>query len=193
MKNENLNINVVGHILMKDMMTGEVLVDQDNAIHPQNLATVIARGLANEANNQIFTMKLGNGGTNIDSGLNINFLPANTVGTTASLYNSTYSEVVDDSDVNVALGNSVTSAASPTPAITSVVTCVLELTADEPAGQAPNDGVTTNPDSTYTFDELGLFTNDAPELMVSMLVFSPVEKTSNRAISITYTLTISVS
>jgi len=188
-----LNTKVHGHVKMVDKETGEVLVDKDNAIHPQNMARVIARGLAHESNAWVYGMALGNGGTHIDASLNISYLPPNVTGVNATLYNETYSEVIDSHDISVAAGNSVVSAASPSPSITSIVTCTLELTADEPAGQAPSDNATTDPDSTYTFDELGLYTNDTPPLLLSHLIFSPVEKTANRSILITYTLTISVS
>ena len=56
------------------------------------------------------------------------------------------------------------------------------------------------------FDELGLFTHEtanpstptsllsgAGELMLSHLIFSPIEHTGNRELTIVYTLTISVS
>lgn len=193
MANENAFTKVVGHVLVQDANTNEVLLDKNNAIHPQNMARVIARALANEDNAYIFKMILGNGGTHIDAGLNITYLEPNTVGTTASLYNKTYEEIIDDTHVNVGIGNSVISAASPDPAITSVVTATLELSSDEPAGQAPSDGETTDPDSTFTFDELALVTADSPELMLSHIIFSPIEKSANRSIIITYTLTISVS
>lgn len=188
-----LNLHVVGHVKAIDKETGEVLIDKDNAIHPQNMARVIARGLAHEPNSWVYKLGLGNGGTHIDASLNISYLPPNTTGTSATLYNQTYNEVIDSHDVSVAPGNSVISAPSPMPAITSIVTCTMELSANEPAGQASSDNTTTNPDSLYTFDELALFTNDSPPLMISHLIFSPVEKTANRSILVTYTLTISVS
>jgi hypothetical protein len=188
-----LNLTVVGHVKAIDKETGEVLFDKDNAIHPQNMARVIARGLAHEPNSWVYKMSLGNGGTHIDASLNISYLPPNVTGVNATLYNQTYQEVIDSHDVQVAPGNSVISAPSPIPAITSIVTCTLELSADEPAGQATSDNTTTNPDSLYTFDELALFSSDQPPLMISHLIFSPVEKTANRSILITYTLTISVS
>lgn len=188
-----LNLTVHGHVKAIDKETGEVLIDKDNAIHPQNMARVLARGLAHEPNSWVYKMGLGNGGTHIDASLNISYLPPNITGTTASLYNKTYEEIIDSHDVSVAPGNSVVSAASPAPAITSIVTCTLELAANEPSGQAVTDSTTTNPDSKYTFDELALFTNDATPLMISHLIFSPVEKTANRSILVTYTLTISVS
>lgn len=187
------NIKVHGHVKAVDKDTGEVLIDKDNAIHPQNMARVIARALAHEPNSWVHKMCLGNGGTHIDASLNISYLPPNTRGVTAGLYNKTYEEIVDAKVVNVGARNTVVSAASPAPAITSIATVTLNLTADEPAGQATSDNGTRDPDSEFTFDELGLFTNDSPPLMVSHLIFSPVEKTANRSIVITYTLTVSVS
>jgi len=187
------NIHVHGHVKITDKLTGEVLRDQDNAIHPQNMATVIARGLSHESNAWVYGMALGNGGTHINSSLDIVYLPPNTTGTSATLYNETYSQIIDGQNASVSAGDSVVSAASPSPAITSIVTCTMEITPDEPSGQATSDDITTNPDSTYTFDELGLISQDSPPLLLSHLIFSPVEKTANRSILITYTLTISVS
>lgn len=193
MINEIAPIDVTGHVVIEDKDTGEVLVDKKNAIHPQNMARIFARGLANETNSHIFRLALGNGGTHINAGLSINYLQPNIIGSNASLYNKTYEEIVDDKHVNVGVGNSAVSSPSPEPALTSVVTVTLELSGNEPAGQATSDGETTNPDSAFTFDELGLFTSDQAPLMLSHLIFSPVEKTANRSIVITYTLTISVS
>ncbi len=190
---QKLGVKVVGHVLARDKDTGQVILDEFNDVHPQNMAKVIARALANEDHAFIYKMVLGNGGTHIDAGLNITYLPPNTTGDNAALYNQTYEEIIDDTHVNVGVGNSVVSSQSSPPAITSVVTCTLELSSDEPAGQSDNDGSTTDPDSDYTFDELGLVTSEIPSVMLSHIVFSPVEKTSNRSIVITYTLTISVS
>ena len=71
------------------------------------------------------------------------------------------------------------------------MTVVAQLGASEPAGQATADNTTVDPNALYVFDELGLKTADG--LLLSHLVFSPIEKTSNRAFNITYTLTCSVS
>jgi hypothetical protein len=190
---KKFNVDVHGHVKMAWKDTGEVIVDKDNAIHPQNMATVISRGLAHQTNSWIYEMALGNGGTHIDASLNIVYLPPNTTGVTATLYNQTYSQIVDGQNASVATGDSVVASPSPAPAITSIVTVTMELSPDEPSGQATSDDITTNPDSTYTFDELGLLSQDTPPLLLSHLIFSPVEKTSNRSILITYTLTISVS
>ena len=190
--NDCQNIQATSRIVASYLDTGEVVADFTNAVHPQNMARIIARGLARETNGWIHKMAFGNGGTHINSGLTITYLTPNTVGTAASLYNQTYEEIIDDSNVSVGSGNSCISSASPDPAITSVVTCTCVIAANEPSGQANSDGTTTDPDSLYTFDELGLFTADAQPLMLTHAIFSPIENTGTRAMLINYTLTISV-
>lgn len=186
----NFKTKIKGHVLVKDKNTGEVLCDKFNAVHPQNMAKVLARGLANEPNQQIFQIALGNGGTYIDSTQSIVYNSPNIVGISADLYNTTYTEVVDDGNSGVGIGNSVISQAAPSPDISSLVICTIQLSANEPAGQAATDGVTTNPDSLYTFDELGLKTVDG--LLLSHIVFNPIEKNAQRELIISYTLTVSV-
>lgn len=209
---ETIKTLVEGHVLVKDDL-GNVLVDDHNAIHPGNMATAIARGLSNAPNYQIFKLKLGNQGTYVDSSQQIVFRPPNTVGTTADLYNPTYVEVVDDSDVGVGVGNSVTFTNIPMSTSTRViVTCVISANeaVNRPTDEADTetsdggglDGVDSTPtEGEYFFDELGLFTaglgtpdllNETDELMLSHLVFSPIEHTGNRELTIVYTLTITV-
>ena len=178
----NFKTKIKGHVLIKDKNTGEVLCDKFNAVHPQNMAKVLARGLANEPNQQIFQIALGNGGTYIDSTQSIVYNSPNIVGISADLYNTTYTEVVDDGNSGVGIGNSVISQAAPSPDISSLVICTIQLSANEPAGQATTDGVTTNPDSLYTFDELGLKTVDG--LLLSHIEFNPIEKNAQRELII---------
>ena len=208
---EILSTKVVGDVFIKDDL-GNVLVNKRNAIHPGNMATAIARGLSNTANHQIFKMKLGNQGTYVDSSQQIVFRPPNTTGVTADLYNPTYVEVVDDSDSGVGSGNSVTFTNVPASTSTRVIiTCVIA--ANEAINRATDgsdtdtdsggglDGVDTTPtEGDFFFDELGLFTagtgsdllNDSDELMLSHLIFSPIEHTGNRELTVVYTLTITV-
>lgn len=191
------NTEVQGHVEIKDAVTGEILVSQHNDVHPQNMARAIARGLAHEPAAWIYKMKFGNGGTHIDAGGHIVYNPPNTIGTAATLYNTTYEEVVDDS-VTAEVPNQVTSASSPNPAITSTVTISVTLDSTQPAGQAPGDGTTTDPDAPFMFDELGLFTapnaeNSTEGSMLTHLIYSPIEKTANRQLVVTYTLTVKVS
>jgi len=208
---EALKTIVTGHVFITDDL-GNVLVDQHNAIHPKNMATAIARGLSNTTNYQIYKLKLGNQGTYIDSSQQIVFRPPNVSGDTADLYNPTYVEVVDDGDTAVGGGNSVTFTNIPASTSTRVIiTAVISANeavnrpTDEADSATPTDDPATDasldPDSEFFFDELGLFTKEtsgtildgAGEMMLSHLVFSPIEHTGSRELTIVYSLTISVS
>lgn len=188
--NSNFNINAVGAIRIVDALSGDVVLEKKNAIHPQNLAQVIARGLASDDNSSVFTLAFGNGGTFYNSSQQLVYRPPNIVGA-ATLYNETYAVQVDDKDSGTLTTNSVVSSASPAPAISSVVTVQAVLSPSEPNGQAVSDNQTTDPNSPFIFDEMCLKSKDG--LMLSHLVFSPIEKTANRAFLIIYTLTISAS
>jgi hypothetical protein len=207
---ETLKTTVTTNVLIKDDL-GNVLVDKANAIHPGNMATAIARGLSNSPNFQIFKIKLGNQGTYVDSSLQVVFRPPNTTGTTADLYNPTYVEVVDDANSGVGVGNSVTFTNIPSSTSTRViVTCIISANeavnrpTDEADSSTTNglDGVDDAPaEGEFYFDELGLFTSglgtpslldESEELMLTHLIFSPIEHTGNRELTIVYTLTITV-
>ncbi|WP_407308418.1 hypothetical protein [Acinetobacter sp.] len=208
---EALKTIVHGHVLIKDDK-GNVLVDKHNAIHPKNMATAIARGLSNTVNYQIYKLKLGNQGTYIDSSQQIVFRPPNVSGDTADLYNPTYVEVIDEAEQTVGAGNSVTFTNIPASTNTRVIiTAVISANeainrpTDEADSATPTADATTDatldPDGQFFFDELGLFTREtsgtlldgAGEMMLSHLIFSPIEHTGSRELTIVYTLTISVS
>lgn len=208
---EALTTLVSGHVLIKDDK-GNVLIDKTNAIHPKNMAVAIARGLSNTVNYQIYKLKLGNQGTYIDSSQQIVFRPPNTVGDTADLYNPTYVEVVDEAEQAVGSGNSVTFTTIPASTnarviITAVISAneAVNRPTDEADSATPTTDPTTDasldPEGQFFFDELGLFTKEtsgtildgAGELMLSHLIFSPIEHTGSRELTIVYTLTVSVS
>ena len=189
---EPLNVSVHGHVKILDRQTGEVLVDKPNAVHPQNMSRAIARALAGEQNGQVYKMALGNGGTNLDIANNVIYLPPNTTGVGARLYNQTYEEVVSSKFVDYPPDelNSVVSASPISPSIWSmtITTCVLSM--NEPAGQALAEQLVTNINDPYIFDELGLMTEDG--LLITHLIFAPLLKHAGREIEIVYTLTIAV-
>lgn len=183
-------ITIDGLMQVRDKETNLLIRSKKNAVHPQNMALAIARSLARDTNGPVFKMCFGNGGTFFNSAGQIVYRSPNTLGD-ADLYNLTYEVQVDDQSSGTPVTNTVTSAASPSPAITSVVTIVAELGPGEPAGQAVADNITVDPESDFIFDEIGIKTED--DMLISHLVFSPIEKTANRAFVITYTYTISVS
>lgn len=201
MRQELFKTYIDGHVKIIDNATGDVLVDKHNAIHPKNVATAIARGLANSPNYQIYKIKLGNQGTYIDGTQQIVFRPPVTTGDTANLYNATYAEIVDDANVGVGVGNSVTM--TNVPASTNTRVIITAVISSNEAINNPTDqsGPILNPEGTFFFDELGLFTQETSgtlltgtgELMLSHLIFSPIEHTGNRELTVVYSLTISVS
>lgn len=98
-----MNVRVIGHVKITDADTNEILLDKKNAVHPQNMSRIIARALAREPNGYVHRIAFGNGGTVTDPTGNIIFNPTND-GRNGSwesrLYNETYSEIVDESNVD---------------------------------------------------------------------------------------------
>jgi hypothetical protein len=185
--------NVQGFLKIHDPVTGEVFVDKKNAIHYENISICMANTLADRNKGYIYKMAFGNGGSAVDPTGVITYLPPNTTGQNASLYNETYSKVVDDN-----------SAANPDPSnnyltvlhtsgqvYTDIVTtCLLDY--GEPAGQQAFDN-STNFNGEYVFDELGLQCWNGSStnlLLITHVIFHPVQKSLNRQIQIDYTLRI---
>lgn len=111
MKTETMGLTIKGHLNIVDDL-GNVLVDKDNAIHPQNLARVFARALSNEGNYFINRIAFGNGGTVVDAAYTVTYKTPNDgqspdIATWDSrLYRETYSEIVNEgsSALNPLLG-----------------------------------------------------------------------------------------
>ncbi len=185
------NIKAHGHVHIKDAVTGEVVMDEDNAVHAQNMALALAQSFAHDTNGCIFTMAFGNGGTFYNSSNVLNYRSPNVIGTDATLYNQTYAVQVDDQAAGSPSTNSVVALASPAPSISALIIVTAYLSASEPAGQAVADNITVDPEAQFVFDEIGLQTEDGR--LLTHCIFNPVEKTANRSFMVTYTLTVSVS
>lgn len=97
---DNFNVQVHGHGFITDDL-GNVLLDQHNAIHPQNIARIVARALSNEHNYYINRIAFGNGGTIVDAAYTITYRTPNDgqspdINTWDSrLYHETFSKIVD--------------------------------------------------------------------------------------------------
>ena len=96
---ESSGIYVRGHIKIFDPETKEVYIDKSNAIHYENFSVALANSIANKGQNFVYEMHFGNGGTSVDPTGIITYLPTNTVGQNASLYNPTYSKIVDNTAI----------------------------------------------------------------------------------------------
>ena len=104
----------------------------------------------------IYEMSFGNGGTSVDPTGVITYLTPNSTGTNASLYNQTFTKVVDDrstSNTDPVRNKIETRHVSGTNYTDIVVTCLLDY--GEPEGQDAFD-TATDTENLYVFDELGL-------------------------------------
>ena len=192
--NENSGVHVEGHIKIFDPDSKEVYVDKRNAIHYENMSDALANMLANKSIGFVHEMHFGNGGTSVDPTGVVTYLPANSTGTSADLYNQTYYKVVDDnSSLNLdPTRNKIKVIHTPGLVYTDiVVSCLLDY--GEPSGQQAFDN-TTNFDDDFVFDELGLKSwngNTAGDgKLLTHVVFHPVQKSLNRLIQIDYTVRI---
>jgi hypothetical protein len=190
---EKGGVHMEGHIRIFDPDSGEEYVNKRNAIHYENMSEALALSLSNKTTGFIHEMAFGNGGTNVDPTGVITYLPANSSGQNASLYNQTYYKVVDDnSSLNTDAGRNKLSVNHISGNIYSdiVVSCLLDY--GEPSGQQAFDN-TSNFNDTYTFDELGLKswigTVNTGRLLTHV-IFHPVQKSLNRLIQIDYTIRI---
>jgi len=190
--NDMNGVLLQGHIKIHDPNSGEVLIDKRNAIHYENMSISLAESLGNGGQGWIYEMALGNGGTSVDPTGIITYLTPNSTGTNASLYNQTFSKVVDDRSVNNVdpVRNKIeTRHVSGTNYTDILVTCLLDY--GEPAGQDAFDNA-TDIDSLYVFDELGLrsYSDAGTGRLLTHVVFHPVQKSLNRLIQIDYTVRV---
>lgn len=192
MINEQSGILVEGHIKIWNPETLEILRDQRNAIHYENMSIALAESLANEGRGFIHEMVFGNGGTNVDLTGIITYLTPNTVGINSGLYNETYSKVVDDrsaSNTDPVRNKTQVRHLTGTNYTDIIVTCLLDY--GEPTDQDAFDTATFTDDQ-YVFDELGLrsFSPDGKGRLLTHVVFHPVQKSLNRLIQIDYTVRV---
>lgn len=185
-------IHIEGHIKIHDPESGEVLINKRNAIHYENISISLAESVANAGQGFIYELVFGNGGTTVDPTGIITYLTPNSTGTNASLYNETYSKVVDDrSVVNVdPTRNKIETRHVTGTNYTDVfVTCLLDY--GEPADQEAFDN-TNNNGGTYVFDEIGLrsYSSSGTGKLLTHVIFHPVQKSLNRLIQIDYTVRI---
>jgi len=184
---------IEGFVKIHDPRTGQILLDKKNAIHYENISVCMANTLSDKTNGYIYQMAFGNGGSAVDPTGVITYLPPNTTGTNASLYNETYTKVVDNNSAanQDPANNYITVVHTSGQVYTDIiVTCLLDY--GEPAGQQAFDNG-TNFNGEYVFDELGLQCwngSSSNLLLITHVIFHPVQKSLNRQIQIDYTLRI---
>jgi hypothetical protein len=192
--NETGGVSVQGHIKIYDPVSKEIFINKRNAIHYENFSIALAQSISNQGEGTIAEMVFGNGGTRVDPTGIITYLTPNNVGSNASLYNQTYYKTVDSKN---------TSSLDPSRNFMEVrhiagvaytdilISCLLDF--GEPSGQTAFDNE-TNTESAFVFDEMGLksYTPDGPNLgmLLTHVIFHPVQKSLNRMIQIDYTIRI---
>jgi len=189
---EHNGVHIEGHIKIYNPETGFVFVDKRNAIHYENMSISLAESLGNVGQGFISEMSFGNGGTIVDPTGIITYLTPNSTGTNASLYNQTYTKVVDSSNVNNTdpTRNKIeTRHVSGTNYTDVVVSCLLDY--GEPDGQDAFD-TAADTEQQFVFDELGLrgYSPTGTGRLITHVIFHPVQKSLNRLIQIDYTVRV---
>lgn len=192
MKNDfidNATTSLDGHVLVKDMDSGEVLLDKHNAINYLNVAIAVASLFAGRTDEQTGTgygiakIAYGNGGSIVDETTgSIQYLAPNTNTTTGQLHKKTYEKSV----ANVDTENKIdVQFFENQPYSDIIITSTLDYS--EPNDQDELDNAIAFEDN-YVFDEIGLITDSG--LYLTHLTFHPIQKSANRKIQIIYTLRI---
>jgi hypothetical protein len=190
-------VKIEGFVKIFDPNNGEIFVDKKNAIHYENMSISLAETLSHRTSAQgggwIYEMAFGNGGSSVDPTGIITYLPPNTTGINADLYNETYAKVVDDNSAadTDPTNNYMEVIHTSGKVYTDIlVSCLLDY--GEPPGQQAFDN-STNFNGEYVFDELGLkaWAGSATDLrLLTHVIFHPVQKSLNRQIQIDYTVRI---
>lgn len=184
------NLDIQGFFQIKNLETGEILLEKNNSINYENMSVAIANTLSGKSSSQIYTMVFGNGGSIVNGTGAITYLPPNVNSTSSTLYNQTY-EVsgltgsISNTDSNYDANNTISiNHTSGTKYTDIIVICTLGY--DKPSDQSAFDN--TNLSDQYVFDELGLQTQGGT--LLTHAIFAPTAKALNVSLQIQYTLRI---
>ena len=189
---ENVNVNIIGHVLIKDFDTGDIVLNKRNDIHKENMSDALTRVLSNTlfSSNNVGIIKnivLGNGGININDEGNINYKYPRVNNLIDTLYNQTLSVDVDYDEDTDEDNNVVSNHIDGTNYSDVVITCSLDY--GDPTDQESTVD-STDITSQYVFNELGLLSNNGR--LLTHLIFHPIQKSANRKFQIIYTLRFSI-
>lgn len=190
--NEQSGVHFEGHIKIFDPESGEIFIDKRNAIHYENISIAMVQSLSNQGLGSIYEMSFGNGGTTVDPTGLITYLTPNTIGTNSSLYNQTFTKIVDQNAVeNTDPFRNKMEIRHVSGATYSdiLISCLLDY--GEPVGQEAFDNGRSL-DGNFVFDELGLraFNPSGRGKLLTHVIFHPVQKSLNRLLQIDYTIRV---
>ena len=175
----NLSYKIEGFLKIYDPNNGEVFVDKKNAINYENMSEAIADTLSSRGYGEIYQMAFGNGGASVSETGVITYLPPNTTGQNAALYNQTYAKIVDDTSVfNLdPTRNKMTVSHTTGKVYTDIlVQCLLDY--GEPLDQEAFDN-SVDMSGEFVFDELGLKglgPNTSDGKLLTHVIFHPVKE-----------------
>lgn len=190
--NEMGGFHFEGHIKIFDPENGEIFIDKRNAIHYENMSVAMVNALSNQGQGTIYEMVFGNGGTTVDPTGLITYLTTNTIGINTSLYNQTYTKVVDQNSSNntdpVRNKMEIRHISGATYS-DIIISCILDY--GEPDGQQAFDN-SQDMSGNFVFDELGLksYNPNGDGKLLTHVIFHPVQKSLNRLLQIDYTIRI---
>lgn len=181
-----------GHIKIHDPETGEVFEDKRNAIHYENMSVAMVNSLSQQGRGTVYEMVFGTGGTTVDPTGLITYLTPNTVGINSSLYNQTYTKIVDQSaaaNTDPVRNKMEIRHISGATYSDIIITCLLDY--GEPVGQSAFDN-SQDLSGNFVFDELGLrsYDPDGTGKLLTHVIFHPVQKSLNRLLQIDYTIRV---
>lgn len=190
--NEVGGVHFEGHIKIFDPETKEIYIDKRNAIHYENMSVAMVNSLSNQGQGTIYEMVFGTGGTVVDPTGLITYLTPNTIGVNASLYNQTYSKIVDQNviaNTDPIRNKMEIRHISGATYSDILITCLLDY--GEPLGQEAFDN-SVDLSGNFVFDELGLrsYNPNGEGKLLTHVVFHPVQKSLNRLLQIDYTIRI---
>lgn len=190
--NEVGGFHFEGHIKIFDPETKEVYIDKRNAIHYENMSVAMVNSLSNQGKGTIYQMVFGTGGTVVDPTGLITYLTPNTIGVNSSLYNQTYTKVVDQNAIeNADPVRNKMEIRHITGATYSdiLISCLLDY-GEIPDQEAFDNSVDLS--GNFVFDELGLKSYDpsGDGKLLTHVIFHPVQKSLNRLLQIDYTIRI---
>ncbi len=206
---------VIGTLKIYDKDSGDVLVQKKNAIHPGNMAYVLASALAGKPTSvngsgdapHINWMQFGNGGSVSTTTLSYKSPRVNSTydelaitASNSSLYTPMYEQLTTNT---VYFPGEDMGAGEIVPSNTAKVNFSVNLNHDdyETAVGTSIPQSDTAVDDAFTFDEIGLLAGvtDSGDLtkektlMLTHVTFHPVLLSANRTIVIDYTVTIQIS
>ena len=190
--NETGGFHFEGHIKIFDPESGEVFQDKRNAIHYENMSVAMVQALSNQGLGTIYEMAFGSGGTSVDPTGLITYLTPNTVGINSSLYNQTFTKVVDQNAISNAdptRNKMEVRHISGATYSDIIISCLLDY--GEPDDQEAFDN-SVNLDGNFVFDELGIksYNPTGDGKLLTHVIFHPVQKSLNRLLQIDYTIRI---